>query len=149
MRSVVSDPQEASSAGQARQQPVAGAQTADPNPGQSLPSRPPAARRLTDGAAVPVLADFCGAGIALRVVLLTNVATLLLALSIGEGPVLLRLLHWLAVLEPILLISILLLCRLRSRINGLPRLRQWVAAVALPVLVASPVCLAAMFKFEQ
>lgn len=125
----------------------AGDSTISGSPGPGTPrSRP--GRRLTDGAAVPVLADLCGSGIAWRMVAITNAGAVLLALSLGEGLVIERLLHWLAVLEPILLISIVLLCLLRSRINGLMRSRQWLCVVLVPVLVAVPVCVIAMLAFE-
>lgn len=97
----------------------------------------PRARRVTDGAAAPVLPDCCNFGIVLRILASLNLAAVLLAAGLGvdwadRGRLLLEIL---VVLEPVALASLIVLCALRRRVNGRPRREQWAAGILVPVLL--------------
>jgi two-component system sensor histidine kinase AlgZ len=102
---------------------------------------PTTGRRLTDGAAMPVLVDLCSTGNALRVLIPLNLGAVLCAfLDAGSlRDQALFLLHLVVVIEPLALLSVLALCAFRSRINGLPIQMQWVFALGLPVSIAIPI----------
>lgn len=108
-------------------------------PGRSEPSSRsvPRARRVTDGAAAPVLPDCCNFGIVLRILVSLNVGAVLLAAGLGfdwidRGR---RLLEMLVILEPVVLVSLIVLCAFRRRLNGRPRREQWAAGILVPLLL--------------
>jgi len=120
-------------------------------PAAPAQSEPPAskeaarARRLSDGASMPVLPDCCNLGILTRILVPLNVAGLLVALASGvaDGLLVDRLVEIAAVLEPSALLSLALICAARKTINGKPVRVQWTAGIAVPVavtLIASAVC---------
>ena len=101
------------------------------------------ARRVSDGAAAPVLPDCCNIGITLRILLPLNLAAALLALGLGTGwaDQGRRLLEIAAVLEPVALISLVALCGMRRSVNGKPLRVQWMVGVAVPAALTLLVCL--------
>ncbi len=107
------------------------------------PAGAPRARRVSDGAAAPILPDCCNVGILVRILVPLNVAAVLLAGALGvDWPDRLRrLLDIGAVLEPAALVALMVLCGLRRRINGRPIRQQWAAGIAVPVVLTLVVCL--------
>jgi two-component system sensor histidine kinase AlgZ len=101
------------------------------------------ARRISDGAAAPVLPDCCNIGITLRILLPLNLAGGLLALAMGTGWADLgrRLLEIGAVLEPVALVSLVALCGMRKTVNGKPVRVQWLVGLAVPAGLTLLVCL--------
>ncbi len=103
-------------------------------------AQPPAPRRrrLTDGAALPVLPDCCNLGTVARVLLPLNVALVLVALvaapDIRSVPAVAMRAG--AVANPVALLSLLAFCFARRIVNGWPRPAQWAAALALPSMLA-------------
>lgn len=103
-------------------------------------AQPPAPRRrrLTDGAALPVLPDCCNLGTVARVLLPLNVALVLIALvaapDIRAVPAVAMRAG--AVANPVALLSLLAFCFARRIVNGWPRPAQWAAALALPSILA-------------
>ena len=98
----------------------------------------PQRRRLTDGAALPVLPDCCNLGTVARVLLPLNLATLLVAMAIEPEPwaMLASLVVAGTIVNPVALLSLLSFCLLRRTVNGWPRHLQWTIALALPALLA-------------
>ena len=94
-------------------------------------AQPPAPRRrrLTDGAALPVLPDCCNLGTVARVLLPLNVALVLVALvaapDIRSVPAVAMRAG--AVANPVALLSLLAFCFARRIVNGWPRPAQWAA----------------------
>jgi len=112
--------------------------TAEPGGSEASLRKAPRARRITDGAAAPVLPDCCNFGIVLRILVALNLGALLLAAGLGvdwldRGR---RLLEIVAVLEPVALGSLIVLCALRRWVNGRPRREQWALGIAVPVVLA-------------
>ncbi|MCM5569380.1 histidine kinase [Burkholderiaceae bacterium FT117] len=108
-------------------------------------AQPPAPRRrrLTDGAALPVLPDCCNLGTVARVLLPLNVAVVLAAPLIAQDPgsapdVALRAA---SVVNPVALLSLLVFCVARRIVNGWPRPAQWAAALSVPSVLAFLVAL--------
>lgn len=97
-------------------------------------SPPEPKRRVVDGAREPVLPDLCNLGIALRVLVPANVGAVLLvamqATSLRGGWH--DLIAIAAVLEPVLIGSLVVLCALRRIVNGRPRPLQWVVGLGVP-----------------
>jgi two-component system sensor histidine kinase AlgZ len=103
-------------------------------------ARPQAAqrRRLTDGAALPVLPDCCNLGTVARVLLPLNLAGVLAAVAIEREPwaVLASLMVSGTIVNPVALLSLLVFCLMRRVINGWARHFQWLIALTLPALLA-------------
>src|SRR5690606_16131833 len=116
----------------------------EPRPGRQGRSmndaQPPAPRRrrLTDGAALPVLPDCCNLGTVARVLLPLNVALVLVALvaapDIRSVPAVAMRAG--AVANPVALLSLLAFCFARRVVNGWPRPAQWAAALTFPSILA-------------
>lgn len=96
------------------------------------------ARRQSEGGAAPVIPDTCNLGIVLRVLLPLNLLGGLVALASASGllDALQRFLALAAILEPVGLGSLLLLCSARKAVNGLAVQVQWAVAVGVPALLA-------------
>jgi len=117
---------------------------ADPSGRQeTAPPGAPKARRVSDGAAAPVLPDCCNVGILARILVPLNLAAVVLAGALGVdwADRLWRLLEIGAMLEPVALVSVMSLCALRRRVNGLPIRQQWLVGIAVPVLLTLIGCL--------
>ena len=128
----------------ARIQPEPAADTPKAEPAQEWTQEQREAarrRRVSDGAKHPVLPDCCNLGIALRILVPLNLAALALSfvLSLGVVDALNRFVEMSVILEPVALASLVMLCLLRKRVNGMPLGVQWSVAVALPGLIAIPV----------
>lgn len=92
------------------------------------------ARRLSDGASMPVLPDCCNLGIILRILVPLNIAAVLLALASVERGVLASLIEMAVILEPSALFSFAVICAMRKSINGRPVAVQWAVGIAVPVI---------------
>ena len=101
------------------------------------------ARRVSDGAAAPVLPDCCNVGIVLRILLPLNLAAVLLGMALASGWADLgqRLFEIGAVLEPVSLVTLVVLCGARRAVNGQPIRVQWLVGLAVPVVLTLLVCL--------
>ena len=96
------------------------------------------ARRVSDGAKAPIVPDCCNLGIALRILVPLNLAAIVFAAVVGQS--------WLdaaarfvdigMVMEPTALGSLVLLCALRKRVNGMKLPVQWLTCIAVPSLIA-------------
>ena len=96
------------------------------------------ARRVSDGAKAPIVPDCCNLGIALRILVPLNLAAIVFAAVVGQS--------WLdaaarfvdigMVMEPTALGSLVLLCALRRRVNGMKLPVQWLTCIAVPSLIA-------------
>ncbi len=98
---------------------------------------PAKARRQSEGAPAPVIPDCCNEGVALRAVLLVNAGALTLAIAQASDfrSIWSAFLGIALIVEPVLLLSLLLLCLIRKWANGLPLRWQWVIGVGLPTLL--------------
>ncbi|MFA7665841.1 MAG: histidine kinase [Burkholderiaceae bacterium] len=94
-------------------------------------------RRLTDGAALPVLPDCCNLGTLARVLLPLNLAAALVAVALAPTvtgfPA--GLARVAAVLNSVALLSLLIFCLARRVVNGWPLGLQWAAALVVPSLL--------------
>lgn len=100
------------------------------------------ARRVSDGAKAPIVPDCCNLGIALRILVPLNLAAIVFAAVVGQS--------WLdaaarfvdigMVMEPTALGSLVLLCALRKRVNGMKLPVQWLTCIVVPSLIALAVC---------
>jgi two-component system, LytTR family, sensor histidine kinase AlgZ len=104
----------------------------------------PKRRRVSDGAATPILPDCCNLGIVVRVFLILNAGMLVMVVLLGEGVQLItqRLIDAAVVLEPTILISLGCLCTLRGVVNGWPKAMQWATVLGVPGLAAAATTIA-------
>ncbi len=99
-------------------------------------------RRVSDGAAVPIIPDTLNVGIALRVILIMSLAMLLVVgLTAAPGQYFNHLGDLCLFVAPVLFTSMLLIGFARPKGNGLTRQQQWLVALAIPALVALGVAL--------
>jgi two-component system, LytTR family, sensor histidine kinase AlgZ len=99
-------------------------------------------RRVSDGAAVPIIPDTLNIGIALRVILIVSLALLLAAgLTAGENRFFAVLADLCLFVAPVLFSSMLLIGLIRPKANGLARQWQWAVSLIIPALVALGVSL--------
>ena len=94
-------------------------------------------RRQSEGAKAPLIPDTCNVGIALRVVGIVNGVALVMSLAQASDAAswLGHIGRMLAVLEPVLLLSLAGLCLARKVVNGLPRPWQWATVCGLPAVI--------------
>jgi two-component system, LytTR family, sensor histidine kinase AlgZ len=98
-------------------------------------------RRIVEGGKAPVLPDCCNIGIALRILVAVNVATIFFALVVSQSWVSASrsLVEAFAFVEPVLLISMALTCFARRAFNGMLNGRQasvqWAVGIAIPCTV--------------
>jgi two-component system, LytTR family, sensor histidine kinase AlgZ len=98
-------------------------------------------RRIVEGGKAPVLPDCCNIGIALRIFISANIATALFALVVSQSwaSASTSLLEAFVFVEPVLLVTMALICFVRRAFNGLingkPPSVQWAVGIAIPVLV--------------
>jgi two-component system sensor histidine kinase AlgZ len=120
----------------------AGASAAPGSTGGASAPAAARARRVSDGAAAPILPDCCNLGIIVRLLVPLHLAALVLALSLAANAadILQRLVEIAAILEPVSLGSMVALCALRKRVNGLPLRRQWAVGLAVPTLLTLITC---------
>lgn len=97
------------------------------------------ARRQVDGAAAPILPDCCSPGIAFRIAVIVNLVALAGAMLIGADfrAASVQFIDSAYLIEPALALSLLALCLLRRRVNGLPRHWQWSVSVGVPALITA------------
>ncbi len=136
--------QPSASAPESRPAGAVGAGPATPS-AQGTPSGDTGAsgRRVSDGAAIPVIPDCCNLGITARILVPLNVGALLMAGLTGSSlsDMLLRTLTIVAVLEPVAIASLLVLCAVRRLTTGKPYALQWAAGLAVPVVITLVACL--------
>ena len=95
-------------------------------------------RRIVEGGKASILPDCCNVGIALRVFVAVNLAAGLAALvaSFSLAGAATRLLETLLLAEPVLIVSLGLLCAARKSfngaINGKPQSTQWAVGILIP-----------------
>lgn len=98
-------------------------------------------RRIVEGGKAPILPDCCNMGIALRVFVAVNLAAGLAALvaSFTLDGAATRLLETLLLAEPILIVSLGLLCLARKAfngaINGKQHSAQWTVGILIPATI--------------
>jgi two-component system, LytTR family, sensor histidine kinase AlgZ len=98
-------------------------------------------RRIVEGGKAPVLPDCCNIGIALRILVAVNIATIFFALVVSQSWVSASksLVEAFAFVEPVLLISMALTCFARRAFNGMLNGRQpsvqWAVGIAIPCTV--------------
>jgi two-component system, LytTR family, sensor histidine kinase AlgZ len=98
-------------------------------------------RRIVEGGKAPVLPDCCNIGIALRILIAVNVGTLFFALVVSQSWVSASrsLVEAFAFVEPVLLLSMALICLARRAFNGMlngrPVRVQWAVGIAIPCTV--------------
>lgn len=98
-------------------------------------------RRIVEGGKAPILPDCCNMGIALRVFVAVNLAAGLAALvaSFTLDGAATRLLETLLLAEPILIVSLGLLCLARKAfngaINGKQHSAQWTVGILIPAII--------------
>lgn len=95
------------------------------------------ARRQSEGAKAPLIPDTCNVGIALRVAGVIHGAALMVSLAQAPDAAswLALIGRMLAVLEPVLLLSLAGLCAARKVVNGMPHPWQWATAGGLPAFI--------------
>ena len=96
------------------------------------------ARRVSDGAKAPIVPDCCNLGIALRILVPLNLAAVVFSVVVGQGwlEAAARFIDIAMVMEPTALGSLVLLCVLRKRVNGMKQAWQWLACVGIPSVLA-------------
>ena len=96
------------------------------------------ARRVSDGAKAPIVPDCCNLGIALRILVPLNLAAIVFAAVVGQSwlDAAARFVDIAMVMEPTALGSLVLLCALRKRVNGMKLPVQWLTCIAVPSLIA-------------
>ena len=100
------------------------------------------ARRVSDGAKAPIVPDCCNLGIALRILVPLNLAAIVFAAVVGQSGLdaAARFVDIAMVMEPTALGSLVLLCALRKRVNGMKLPVQWLTCIVVPSLIALAVC---------
>lgn len=100
------------------------------------------ARRVSDGAKAPIVPDCCNLGIALRILVPLNLAAIVFAAVVGQSwlDAAARFVDIAMVMEPTALGSLVLLCALRKRVNGMKLPVQWLTCIVVPSLIALAVC---------
>ncbi len=94
-------------------------------------------RRVSDGAAVPIIPDTLNIGIALRVILIVSLGIVLICALIAPANQFLAVLADICLfVAPVLFGSMLLIGFARPKGNGLTRQQQWLVALAIPAVVA-------------
>jgi two-component system sensor histidine kinase AlgZ len=95
----------------------------------------PKARRQSEGGKPPLIPDTCNVGIALRIAGFVHLGALVVVLGAASSAreALFLLGSLLALLEPVLLTSLIGLCMARKVVNGWARHWQWCVAIGLPV----------------
>lgn len=114
----------------------------DVKPAEYMSSAPaaqtqgPKARRQSEGGKPPLIPDTCNVGIALRIAGLVHLGALVVVLGAAGSAhdALVFLGSLLALLEPVLITSLIGLCMARKVVNGWARHWQWCVAIGLPVL---------------
>lgn len=108
--------------------------------------QPPARlKRVSDGAAAPLLPDCCNVGVAVRVAVAVNLAALahVLLRTATPGEALAGFIRVASWLEAAILLSLAALCVGRRRVAGRARALQWGVGLGVPVLATLITSLAA------
>jgi two-component system, LytTR family, sensor histidine kinase AlgZ len=98
-------------------------------------------RRIVEGGKAPVLPDCCNIGIAIRIIVAVNMATIFFGLVVSQSWVSATrsLIEAFAFVEPVLLVSMALTCFARRAFNGVVNGRsvavQWAVGIAIPCIV--------------
>jgi two-component system, LytTR family, sensor histidine kinase AlgZ len=99
-------------------------------------------RRVSDGAAVPIIPDTLNIGIASRVILIVAMCLfLVVALTAGAGQFLASLSEICLFVAPVMFGSMLLIGFARPKANGLTRQQQWAVVLVIPAVVSFSVAL--------
>ena len=126
---------------------AAGAGPAAPSaPGSPSGDSAAVGRRVSDGAATPIIPDCCNLGITARILVPLNLGALLIAALTGAtaSDMLVRALAIVAVLEPVAIASLLTLCGVRRLTTGRSYAVQWASGLAVPVVLTFVACLIAI-----
>jgi two-component system, LytTR family, sensor histidine kinase AlgZ len=103
----------------------------------------PSRRRVSDGAASPVVPDALNLGIAFRLLVIAIVCVTVIALLLSDaGGFVARVADISLFLAPIMFGSMLALGLLRPIANGWPRANQWAVSLAIPVIFSLITCFA-------
>jgi two-component system, LytTR family, sensor histidine kinase AlgZ len=98
-------------------------------------------RRIVEGGKAPVLPDCCNIGIAIRIIVAVNMATIFFGLVVSQSwaSATRSLIEAFAFVEPVLLVSMALTCFARRAFNGVVNGRsvavQWAVGIAIPCIV--------------
>lgn len=111
----------------------------------AAPDAPKRLKRVSDGAAAPLLPDCCNVGVVMRVLVAVNVAAAGHALLQASSPVdaALRLIDVASWLEAAVLLGLAALCLARRWVAGRPRPLQWAVGLGVPALATLTMSLAA------
>lgn len=111
----------------------------------AAPDAPKRLKRVSDGAAAPLLPDCCNVGVVMRVLVAVNVAAAGHALLQAASPAdaALRLIDVASWLEAAVLLGLAALCLARRWVAGRPRPLQWAVGLGVPALATLTMSLAA------